>query len=48
MEQRGSLMRVYIHSLCTMTVNLQPNMRQLKMKLIFDENMYNIDETIYR
>ena len=40
-------MRAYIHSLGAMRVNLQTNMRQLLMKLIFDENMYNIDENIY-
>ena len=48
MEQSGSLMRAYIHSLGAMRVNLLPNMRQLLMKLMCDENMYNIDENIYR
>ena len=48
MAQRGSLMRAYIHSLGAMRVNLLPNIRQLVMKLICDENMYNIDENIYR
>ena len=48
MEQRGSLMLAYIHSLGAKRINLIPNMRQLLMKIIFDENIYNMHENIYR
>ena len=48
MEQGGSLMRAYIHSLGAKRTNLIPNMRQLLMKFIFDENIYNMHENINR
>ena len=48
MAQGKSLMRAYIHSLGAKRDNIIKNMRQFFMKLIFDENIYNMDENTYR